>query len=106
MRPTLNEFKKKALANPEVEQAYHELKPAYKLRKQLIRLRKEAGLTQEAMAERLHTKKSNISRLENVNSPISPKLSTIEQYAKAVGYTLELNFIAEDQFSYKDNEQG
>ena len=41
----------------------------------------------------LHTKKSNISRLENVNSKISPKLSTIEEYARAVGYKLEINFI-------------
>ncbi len=30
------------------------------------------GLTQEELAERLHTNKSNISRLENVNSPVSP----------------------------------
>jgi hypothetical protein len=28
-----------------------------------------------------------------VNSKISPKLSTIEEYARAVGYKLEINFI-------------
>jgi hypothetical protein len=38
-------------------------------------------------------KKSNISRLENVNSKISPKLSTIEENEQAVGYKLELNFV-------------
>ena len=68
------------------------LSPAYELRKQLIKIRKEAGLTQEKLAEILKTNKSNISRLENVNSKISPKLSTIEQYAKAVGCKLEINF--------------
>ena len=93
MRPTLKEFKKKALANPEVEKEYMELSPAYALRKQLIKIRKDAGLTQEELAEILHTKKSTISRLENVNSKISPKLSTIEEYAKAVGYKLEINFV-------------
>lgn len=93
MRPTLKEFKKKALANPEVAKEYNELSPAYALRKQLIKIRKDAGLTQEELAEILHTNKSNISRLENVNSKISPKLSTIEQYAKAVGYKLEISFI-------------
>ncbi len=45
------------------------------------------------MAKILHTKKSIISRLENVNSKISPKISTIESYAKAIGYNLEINFI-------------
>ena len=93
MRPSLQDFKKKALANPEVEQEYMDLSPAYALRKQLIEIRKNAGLTQEELAEILHTKKSNISRLENVNSKISPTLSTIEEYAKAVGYKLQLQFI-------------
>ena len=53
----------------------------------------DMGVTQEELAEILHTKKSNISRLENVNSKISPKLSTIEQYAKAVGCKLEISFV-------------
>ncbi|MBT4034363.1 MAG: helix-turn-helix transcriptional regulator [Candidatus Marinimicrobia bacterium] len=93
MRPSLKDFKKKALANPEVEKEYLDLAPAYALRKQLIEIRKNAGLTQEELAEILHTKKSNISRLENVNSKISPTLSTIEEYAKAVGYKLQLQFV-------------
>ena len=93
MRPTLKEFKKKALANPDVAKEYQEITPAYALRKQLIKIRKDAGLTQEELAVKLHTKKSNISRLENVNSKISPKLSTIEQYAKAVGYKLKISFV-------------
>jgi len=56
-------------------------------------LRQQAGLTQEQIAVVLHTQKSNISRLENVNSKISPKLSTIEEYAQAVGYNIEINFV-------------
>ena len=93
MRPSLKNIKKKALANPEVEQEYLDLTPAYALRKQLIEIRKNAGLTQEELAKMLHTNKSNISRLENVNSKISPTLSTIEEYAKAVGYKLQLHFV-------------
>ena len=91
-RPTFKDFKKKALADPEVSEEYELLSTSYELRKNLIRLRKKAGLTQEELAEKLHTKKSNISRLENVNSKTSPKLSTIEEYAKAVGYKLEIGF--------------
>ena len=92
-RPTFTEFKQKALSNSEVKKEYEALSPVYKLRKQLIALRTKAGLTQEELAERLHTKKSNISRLENVNSPSSPRLSTIEEYADAVGHKVEINFV-------------
>ena len=92
-RPTFAEFKAKALANSEVRKEYEVLSLAYDLRKKLIALRKEAGLTQEELAEILHTQKSNISRLENVNSSSSPKLSTIEEYAFAIGYKVEINFV-------------
>ncbi len=89
---TFAEFKSKALQNPEVKEQYEALAPAYQLRKKLVTLRKKAGLTQEELAEMMHTQKSNISRLESVNSKSSPKLSTIEEYAKAVGYKLNINF--------------
>nr|WP_320009652.1 helix-turn-helix transcriptional regulator [uncultured Desulfobulbus sp.] len=93
MRTSLKDFKKKALQKPEVKSEYDRLSSAYELRKQLIKIRKDAGFTQEELAKLLNTKKSNISRLENVNSKISPKLSTIEDYARAVGYKIEINFI-------------
>ncbi len=92
-RPTLVSFKKKALNDPEVRAEYEALSAAYALRRKLIVLRKAAGLTQEELAERLHTSKSAISRLENVNSPVSPTLTTIEAYAQAVGYRVEINFL-------------
>jgi predicted transcriptional regulator len=97
MRPTLKDFKKKALSDQEVAKEYKNLAPAYELRRQLIKIRKDAGLTQEQIAEILQTKKSNISRLENVNSTISPKLSTIEEYAKAAGYKMQIRFIPQSQ---------
>ena len=92
-RPTLAEFKKKALSKSAVKKEYESLSAAYILRKKLIALRQKAGFTQEQIAEVLHTNKSNISRLENANSEISPKLSTIEQYARAVGYDIEIKFV-------------
>jgi transcriptional regulator with XRE-family HTH domain len=92
MKPSLKEFKKKAVQNPEVKKEYDLISTAYGLKKQLIRIRKEAGLTQEEIADRLNTKKSNISRLENVNSKSSPKISTIEEYAKVAGFKIEINF--------------
>ena len=94
-RPNFKVFKKNALKRPGVREAYEELTPAYRLRKKLIALRQNAGLTQEELAEKLSTNKSNISRLESVSSTISPKLSTIAEYAKAVGYEMEIEFVAE-----------
>ena len=91
-RPIFTDFKRKALADSKVREEYEQLELACELRKKLIALRKEAGLTQEELADMLHTQKSNISRLENVNSPTSPKLSTIEDYAKAIGYKVKISF--------------
>ena len=45
------------------------------------------------MAAAMKTNKSNISRLENVNSSISPTIKTIENYAHAAGYIVEIDFI-------------
>ena len=92
-RIPFSEFKKEALNDPEVREEYERLKPIYNLRKKLIELRLEAGLTQEELAKKLHTQKSNISRMENVNSKNSPRLSTIEEYAHAMGYDVQIDFI-------------
>jgi HTH-type transcriptional regulator / antitoxin HipB len=48
----------------------------------LRQAREKAGLTQEQVAERLATKKSAISRIEN--SAGSIRLSTLERYARAI----------------------
>jgi len=50
--------------------------------------REEAGLTQDDLAERLHTKKSAISRIENHAEDI--RLSTLEKSAEAIGKRLTL----------------
>jgi transcriptional regulator with XRE-family HTH domain len=93
VKPGFKGFKQKALKRPEVAEEYERLSPAYELRRKLLALRQEAGLTQEDVAELLNTKKSNISRLESVNSTISPKLSTISEYAEAMGYSVKIEFI-------------
>lgn len=94
-RPSLKTFKKAAFKKPGVKEEYLALSPLYEIRKKLIAIRQAAGLTQEQLAERLHTNKSNISRLESVSSSISPKLSTLVDYAAAVGYRLQVDFVPE-----------
>jgi transcriptional regulator with XRE-family HTH domain len=99
-RTTLAEFKEKALSDPDVKKEYESLAPTYALRKQLIAIRKKSGLTQEQIAERMRTKKSNISRLESPRTNSSPKLSTIEDYARAAGYKMEIRFIQESTMGF------
>jgi ribosome-binding protein aMBF1 (putative translation factor) len=50
--------------------------------------REEAGLTQEQLAEKLNTKKTAISRIENHAEDI--KLSTLEKFAQALGKSLRI----------------
>lgn len=49
----------------------------------LKQARLEAGFTQQQVAEKLHTKKSAISRVENHAEDV--RLSTLVNYAQAVG---------------------
>lgn len=91
-RPTLNEMRDKALKNPEVKAEYDALSAAYQMKRQMIALRKAAGLSQAEMAEKLGTKRSNISRLESLNATNSPSLATIENYARVLGYSLRVGF--------------
>jgi len=92
-RPTFEAFKEEALKREDVRKEYDALSPAYEVRKQLIALRQKSGFTQEQIAALLKTRKSNISRLESVGSSISPKLSTLTEYAAALGYKLKIEFV-------------
>jgi transcriptional regulator with XRE-family HTH domain len=85
-------FRKKALKKPGVKAEYDALSSAFEMKRQMIAMRKKAGLTQEQMAELLGTKKSNISRLESVTSTISPRLATVEEYARVLGYGVKVKF--------------
>ncbi|OGT80160.1 MAG: hypothetical protein A3J35_04280 [Gammaproteobacteria bacterium RIFCSPLOWO2_02_FULL_52_10] len=104
-RTTLKSFKKKALKRPGVKNQYDELSPAYELRKKLVSLRQDAGLTQEQVADKLHTNKSNISRLESVNSNISPTLSTLTEYAEAIGYKIKIDLVPKKGRKHNDGIQ-
>jgi DNA-binding XRE family transcriptional regulator len=85
---SLQELKAQALQNAEVAQEYDRLASEFSLISQLISMREEAGLTQEAVALKMNTQKSNISRMERGNS--NPSWSTLMKYAHACGFELTL----------------
>jgi DNA-binding XRE family transcriptional regulator len=79
---------KRAERDPEfaegLESGYKDFKVGVLLRQ----ARKEAGLTQEEVAQRLHTQKSAVSRIENHAGDI--RLSTLERYARVIGWRVSL----------------
>ena len=82
-------FKEKALSNPEVKEEYENLKPIFEIKKQLLQARLKKGLTQEEVAKRMHTSKSNISRLESLSNKYVPNLMTLIKYANALGCKID-----------------
>ncbi len=89
-RPTFANFKKKALQNKDVEKEYNALKPLFAIKKQLVAARIAKGLTQDDIAKKIGTSKSNISRLESLNNTYMPNLATLMKYAEALGMRLDI----------------
>ncbi|MCC2666244.1 MAG: transcriptional regulator [Gammaproteobacteria bacterium] len=92
-RPTLKNFKNKILKNPKSKRLYDELEPEYQLLSEMLAARDKAGMTQEAVAKRMGTNKSNISRLENSLLNHSPTFATIKKYAEAVNCHVEIHLV-------------
>jgi ribosome-binding protein aMBF1 (putative translation factor) len=86
------ELKERALSKPEVKSAYDELEDEYALARELIHARSAAGLTQEEVAEKMHTKAPAIARLESGRKH-SPSIETLRKYASAVGCRLEVRLV-------------
>jgi len=89
-RPNLEDFKSKALKNADVKTEYDALTPLFSIKKQLIATRLDKGITQEQIAEKIGTSKSNISRLESLNNTYMPNLGTLIRYAEALGFRLNI----------------
>ncbi|MDA1280805.1 MAG: helix-turn-helix transcriptional regulator [Chloroflexi bacterium] len=80
--------KKRKARDPDFAKNYDSGYEQFKIGVMLKQARLEAGVTQEELAARLHTKKTAISRIENHAEDI--KLSTLERFAEAVGKRLTL----------------
>ena len=80
--------KARATRDPEFAKGLESGYADFKFGVLLRQARERAGLTQEEVADRLETKKSAISRIENSTGDI--RLSTLERYARAIGWQLSL----------------
>ena len=76
--------------DPEYEQAYDALAEEFTLAAALIEARAHAGLTQQQLAERMHTTQAVIARLES--GRVKPSTRTLERLAAATGMRLRISF--------------
>lgn len=81
-----------ALQTPEFRRAYDALQDEFSALDALLQARKEAGLTQAQVAERMGIKQSALARIESnlTGKKHSPTLATLRKYAEACGKRLEI----------------
>jgi ribosome-binding protein aMBF1 (putative translation factor) len=77
-----NYIAKRKASDPEFAKDYDKGYEDFKIGVKLKIAREKAGLTQEQLAQKLKTKKSAISRIENHAEDI--KLSTLKRFAQAL----------------------
>jgi len=85
-----SDLKKQLLQNPEVKSEYDKLKILYDIKREIIKLRLEQGLSQKELAEKVGTRQSAISRLES--GEYNPSIEFLNKVANALGKELNLSF--------------
>jgi len=88
-------FLKRAKRRAGFQEAYQALAVEYEVASEMLAARARAGLTQEAVATRMGTSKSTVSRLESAGKH-APSLASLKRYAEAVGCKIEIRLIPND----------
>ena len=89
------QLKQKALARVSVKTEFERMEPEFELLREMLRARRDAGLSQADIAERMGTKPPAITRLESslTSGRHSPSLATLKKYAEAVDCRLEIRLV-------------
>lgn len=85
-----SELRKEMLKDPEFKKHYDALQPEFELAAALIQKRIDKKMTQAALAKKMGTKQSAISRLESGES--NPSFNMLKKAAKALDSTLKISF--------------
>ena len=76
--------------DPNYVEAYDALEDEFSLAAALIEARAHAGLTQQQLADRMHTTQAVIARLES--GRVKPSTRTLARLAAATGMRLRISF--------------
>lgn len=93
MPKSLKAFKARALARPDVRSEYDRLADEFAFLDEILKARAESGLSQAAVAARIGTTQSAVARLESADSGHSPSIATLQRYASAIGYKLQVRLV-------------
>lgn len=100
---TLQDLMQQLDKNPEFRREYRRQAPFYDLILEIIHRRKELGLTQQELADKVGTYQSNISKIEA--GEVNVRLSTLVDIAEALETRLQIWFVpfydAENDDSYQ-----
>jgi ribosome-binding protein aMBF1 (putative translation factor) len=80
--------KKLLLKNPTFRKALEETEPEFQIAKAVIEARLKQGLSQQDLAEKIQTKQSVISRVENAKT--MPTLSFLKRVANALDTSFQI----------------
>lgn len=89
-----SEVRSEIARTPEREARVREMRQAAETAYQLSRLREARGMTQVAMATRMHIAQPNVSRIERQDDLF---VSTLREYVSAMGGRLELRAVFDDE---------
>ena len=68
--------------------------------------RQAKGLSQRELAELVGTTQSAIARLESAEPKHSPSIATLQKYAKALGYTVQVKLVKERRLTTRSSGPG
>ena len=93
MAKTLKAFKARALSRPDVRREYDRLSDEFAFLDEILKARAESGLSQAEVAARIGTTQSAVARLESAGGGHSPSITTLQRYASALGYKVQVRLV-------------
>lgn len=85
---SFDQFLKESLKDPEIKREYDRLAPEYTAIAKMIRQRTKKEMTQAALAKKIGTKQSAISRLES--GKYNPTVGFLQKVAKGLGAKIKI----------------
>jgi predicted transcriptional regulator len=93
MSASLKQFRARAMRRGAVRKAYDALEDEFAFLDEVLKARAQAGLSQAEVAERVGTTQSAIARLESGARKHSPSIATLQRYARALGYRVQIKLV-------------
>lgn len=88
------EFFQEQMKDPEFKKAFEDSEEEFNVLRQVVEMRLEKGLTQSQIAERMHTTRSVVCRLEaGLSNGVPPSLTMLKRYAAVLGKTVQLRLV-------------